>query len=144
GRRADTGRRDRRRYYGVGGGRLQGRHQRRRHEEIRSDPGDREGWSPNGARRFRSVLRNVAVQGEAGDRHRGLSGQGDLVGGEDRGQMNERRWRWVWRPDLGEGAEEFGFRATDRGHEAHGEVNATLEGKPLRASYVVETDAAWR
>jgi hypothetical protein len=58
--------------------------------------------------------------------------------------MSERRWRWVWRPDLGEGAEEFSFRATDRGYEARGEVNATLEGEPLRASYVVETDGAWR
>ena len=58
--------------------------------------------------------------------------------------MSERRWRWVWQPDLGEGAETFSFRATDRGYEARGEVAATLEGKPLNASYVVETDAAWR
>jgi uncharacterized protein len=58
--------------------------------------------------------------------------------------MNERRWRWVWQPDLGEGAEEFSFRATDRGLEARGDVAATLEGKPLNASYLVETDAAWR
>ena len=29
--------------------------------------------------------------------------------------MSERRWRWVWQPDLGEGAEQFSFRATERG-----------------------------
>jgi len=58
--------------------------------------------------------------------------------------MSERRWRWVWQPDLGEGAEHFSFRATDRGFEARGDVAATLEGKPLNASYLVETDAAWR
>jgi uncharacterized protein len=58
--------------------------------------------------------------------------------------MNERRWRWVWQPDLGEGAEEFRFRATDRGFEARGEVAAMLEGNALSASYLVETDAAWR
>ena len=58
--------------------------------------------------------------------------------------MTERSWRWIWQPDLGEGAEQFSFRVTDRGHEARGEVTATLEGKPLRAGYVVETDAAWR
>lgn len=58
--------------------------------------------------------------------------------------MTERRWRWMWLSDLGEGAEEFGFRATDRGLEARGEVTAVLEGKPLEASYLVETDASWR
>ena len=58
--------------------------------------------------------------------------------------MSERRWRWVWRPDLGEGAEEFTFRASDLGYEARGEVDAMLEGRPLKASYLVETDAAWR
>lgn len=58
--------------------------------------------------------------------------------------MTERRWRWTWLPDLGEGAEEFSFRATDRGFAARGEVAATLDGKPLEASYVVETDEAWR
>lgn len=58
--------------------------------------------------------------------------------------MSERSWRWVWQPDLGEGAEEFSFRATDGGYEARGEVNATLEGRPLKASYLVETDTAWR
>ena len=58
--------------------------------------------------------------------------------------MKERSWRWVWQPDLGEGAEQFSFRVTDRGFEARGAVKATLEGKPLDASYVVETDAAWR
>ena len=58
--------------------------------------------------------------------------------------MTERSWRWVWRPDLGEGAEAFSFRATDGGFEARGAVKATLEGKPLDASYLVETDAAWR
>lgn len=58
--------------------------------------------------------------------------------------MNEWHWRWVWLPDLGEGAEEFSFRTTDRGREARGEVAATLEGKPLKASYLVEADASWR
>ncbi|HKP23749.1 MAG TPA: putative glycolipid-binding domain-containing protein [Dongiaceae bacterium] len=58
--------------------------------------------------------------------------------------MNERRWRWEWLPDLGEGAEEFSFRAVPGGLEARGKVNATLEGKPLDASYVVEMDTAWR
>lgn len=58
--------------------------------------------------------------------------------------MTERRWRWVWQPDLGEGAEACSFRATDRGYEANGEVAATLEGHPLEASYLVETDTAWR
>ena len=58
--------------------------------------------------------------------------------------MTERAWRWIWRPDLGEGTEQFSFRTTDRGFEARGTVTATLEGKPLDASYLVETDAAWR
>ena len=58
--------------------------------------------------------------------------------------MTERRWRWVWQPDLGEGAEEFSFRAAPGGFEARGDVAATLEGKPLSASYLVEMDAAWR
>jgi hypothetical protein len=58
--------------------------------------------------------------------------------------MTDRSWRWIWQPDLGEGAEEFNVRATDRGFEARGDVAATLEGKPLNASYLVETDAAWR
>jgi hypothetical protein len=58
--------------------------------------------------------------------------------------MSERHWRWIWQPDLGEGAEEFTFRTTDRGYEARGAVDAVLEGKPLKASYLVETDSAWR
>lgn len=58
--------------------------------------------------------------------------------------MTERRWRWIWQADLGEGAEDFRFRAADRGFETRGEVAATLEGEPLRASYLVETDAMWR
>jgi uncharacterized protein len=58
--------------------------------------------------------------------------------------MTERRWRWVWQPDLGEGEEAFSFRTTDHGLEARGEVVANLEGKPLKASYLVETDSAWR
>ena len=58
--------------------------------------------------------------------------------------MTERRWRWVWQPDQGEGAEKFSFRTTDRGFEARGDVAATLDGLPLKASYLVETDAAWR
>ncbi len=57
--------------------------------------------------------------------------------------MTERSWRWVWQPDLGEGAEDFTFRAMSGGFEARGEVVATLEGQPLKASYVVETDAGW-
>ena len=55
----------------------------------------------------------------------------------------ELTWRWTWQPDLGEGAEEFRFRATPGGYEARGTVAATLEGSPLNASYLVETDAAW-
>jgi hypothetical protein len=58
--------------------------------------------------------------------------------------MTERSWRWIWQPDLGEGAEEFRFRVAAGGYEARGEVVATLEGSPLKASYLVETDAAWR
>jgi hypothetical protein len=58
--------------------------------------------------------------------------------------MTERSWRWVWLPDLGEGAEAFSFRATDRGYQARGEVSATLDGAPLHASYLVETDTSWR
>lgn len=58
--------------------------------------------------------------------------------------MTERRWRWMWLPDLGEGVEVFSFRATDQGLEARGEVTAMLEGKPLEASYLVEADSAWR
>jgi uncharacterized protein len=58
--------------------------------------------------------------------------------------MTERSWRWIWQPNLGEGAEEFSFRATDRGYEARGDVVATLEGVPLDASYLVEADLAWR
>jgi hypothetical protein len=58
--------------------------------------------------------------------------------------MTERRWRWIWQPDLGEGAEAFSFRTTDGGYEARGAVSAMLEGRPLDASYVVEMDAAWR
>jgi hypothetical protein len=57
--------------------------------------------------------------------------------------MTERSWRWIWQPDLGEGAERFTFRATLGGYEARGDVIATLDGAPLSASYVVETDAAW-
>jgi hypothetical protein len=57
--------------------------------------------------------------------------------------MTERSWRWIWQPDLGEGAEEFSFRATDRGFEARGDIAATLEGKPLDANYLVEADTAW-
>src|SRR5689334_1915290 len=52
-------------------------------------------------------------------------------------------WRWIWLPDLGEGAEEFRFRTTTGGYEARGTVAATLDGAPLNASYLVETDAAW-
>ena len=58
--------------------------------------------------------------------------------------MNERSWRWVWQPDLGDGAEQFRFRATPGGYEARGEVVATLEGAPLDARYLVETDTRWR
>jgi hypothetical protein len=58
--------------------------------------------------------------------------------------MTERRWRWVWLPDLGEGAEEFTFRAAGQGLEARGEVTAVLEGKPLKARYLVEADTSFR
>jgi uncharacterized protein len=58
--------------------------------------------------------------------------------------MTERGWRWIWQPDLGEGAEQFTFRAAPGGLEARGDVIATLEGAPLKASYLVEADPAWR
>ena len=57
--------------------------------------------------------------------------------------MSERSWRWIWQPDLGEGTERFRFRVSPDGHEARGEVAATLEGAQLNARYLVETDAAW-
>jgi hypothetical protein len=57
--------------------------------------------------------------------------------------MSAQSWRWIWQPDLGEGAEEFRFRAAAGGYEARGDVAAMLEGAPLKASYLVETDAAW-
>jgi uncharacterized protein len=57
--------------------------------------------------------------------------------------MSERSWRWIWQPGQGVGAEQFRFRATPGGHEARGEVSATLEGAPLDAAYLVETDLAW-
>jgi len=58
--------------------------------------------------------------------------------------MNEWSWRWIWQPDLGEGVEQFRFRATPAGYEARGDVVATLEGVPLNASYGVEADSAWK
>jgi hypothetical protein len=57
--------------------------------------------------------------------------------------MSEQSWRWIWQPDLGEGVEQFRFRATPGGYEARGAVVATLEGAPLKAGYTVETDTAW-
>lgn len=57
--------------------------------------------------------------------------------------MTERRWRWIWQPDLRQGAEEFAFRATPGGYEARGSVAAMIEGAPLNASYVLQADAAW-
>lgn len=57
--------------------------------------------------------------------------------------MTERSWRWIWQPSLGDGAERFRFRDIPGGYEARGEVIATLDGAPLNASYLVETDAAW-
>ena len=57
--------------------------------------------------------------------------------------MSERSWRWIWQPDLGEGAEQFRFSTTPSGYAAHGDVTAMLEGAPLNASYSVESDAAW-
>jgi hypothetical protein len=58
--------------------------------------------------------------------------------------MSERNWQWIWQPDQGEGAERFHFRDVTGGCDARGEVAATLEGSRLTASYLVETDAAWR
>jgi hypothetical protein len=58
--------------------------------------------------------------------------------------MTEQSWRWIWLPDLGEGVEQFKFRPSPVGHEARGNVAATLEGVALNARYLVETDAAWR
>jgi hypothetical protein len=57
--------------------------------------------------------------------------------------MSEQSWRWIWQPDLGEGAERFRFRISAGGYEARGDVAAALEGAPLDASYAVETDAVW-
>lgn len=58
--------------------------------------------------------------------------------------MKAQAWRWVWMPDLGEGAEHFTFRTTADGYEARGDVAATLDGCPLKARYLVEVDAAWK
>jgi hypothetical protein len=57
--------------------------------------------------------------------------------------VSELAWRWIWHPDLGEGAEEFRFRVVPSGYEARGAITATLDGAPLNASYLVETDATW-
>ncbi|HEV8389739.1 MAG TPA: putative glycolipid-binding domain-containing protein [Dongiaceae bacterium] len=57
--------------------------------------------------------------------------------------MSEQGWRWIWQPDLGEGVEQFRLHASVGGYEARGEVAATLDGAPLKASYSVEVDAAW-
>jgi len=58
--------------------------------------------------------------------------------------MSERSWRWIWQPDLGEGAELFAFRTVPGGCEARGQVAATLDGAPLKARYLAEADAEWR
>jgi hypothetical protein len=58
--------------------------------------------------------------------------------------MSERSWRWIWRPGLGQGVEEFTFRSSSAICEARGKVEATLEGVAINASYLVEADAAWR
>jgi hypothetical protein len=58
--------------------------------------------------------------------------------------MSEQHWRWIWQPDLGEGAELFAFRTVPGGCEARGQVAATLDGAPLEAGYMIEADIAWR
>jgi len=57
--------------------------------------------------------------------------------------MSERSWSWTWLPDLGEGTEQFRFRVLPDGYEGRGEIAATLDGAPLNASYLVETDSDW-
>jgi len=57
--------------------------------------------------------------------------------------MSEQSWHWIWQADLGEGSEQFRFRATPGGYEARGDVVAVLDGAPLKAGYSVATDAAW-
>jgi hypothetical protein len=58
--------------------------------------------------------------------------------------MSDKSLRWIWQPDLGEGAELFAFRTVPGGYEARGDVVATLDGAPLNACYRVEADAEWR
>lgn len=58
--------------------------------------------------------------------------------------MSDKSWRWIWQPDLGEGAELFAFRTMPGGCEARGDVAATLDGASLEARYLVEADAEWR
>jgi hypothetical protein len=58
--------------------------------------------------------------------------------------MIDRGWRWIWQPDLGEGAELFAFRTVPGGCEARGDVVATVDGASLNARYTVEADAEWR
>lgn len=58
--------------------------------------------------------------------------------------MSGQRWRWIWQPGLGEGAELFAFRTVRGGYDAHGDVVATLDDAPLNARYTVEADAEWR
>jgi len=42
--------------------------------------------------------------------------------------MKERSWRWVWQPDLGEGAEQFSFRVTDRGAQSNSASASPIAG----------------
>lgn len=58
--------------------------------------------------------------------------------------MSFKEWRWIWRPDLGQGAEEFKFEAGPHGCHAEGQVRATLDGKSLDAIYQVGTDLSWQ
>ncbi|HWA47108.1 MAG TPA: putative glycolipid-binding domain-containing protein [Dongiaceae bacterium] len=58
--------------------------------------------------------------------------------------MTQRSWRWNWLPDQGSGSELFEHEATSSGHALRGRIVASQDGAGIEASYVVETDTAWR
>lgn len=58
--------------------------------------------------------------------------------------MTIRSWRWAWRPDQGSGSELCEYEAAAGGHTLRGRIVANLEGAGIEASYIVETDTAWR
>lgn len=57
--------------------------------------------------------------------------------------MAEHSWTWDWLPDQGTGSERFACRTSPAGNVLRGEISATLDGKPVEARYMVETDTAW-